>query len=45
MSSLQKTKEIENPTVGSKVMALESILMRFARFSRYLNYFNSDFDP
>jgi len=29
MSSFQNIKEIENPTVGSKVMALGWVLMRF----------------
>jgi len=29
MSSFQNTKEIENPMVGSKVMALGSVSMRF----------------
>jgi len=45
MSSFQNTKANEILTVRSKVMALESKLMRFARFSRYLNHFNSDFNP
>ena len=45
MSSFQNTKEIGNSTVESKVMALGSMLTRFAWFSGYLNCFNSDFDP
>ena len=45
MSSFQNTKEIENSTVGSKVMASGSMLMRFLRFSGYLNCFKFDFDP
>ena len=45
MSSFQNTKEIGNSMVESKVMALGSMLTRFARFSGYLNCFNSDFDP
>jgi len=45
MSSFYNTKEIEIPTVGSKVMALRSELMCFSQFSRYLNHFDSDFNP
>ena len=45
MSSFQNTKEIGNPTVRSKVMALGIVLTRFAQFSGYLNYFNFDFNP
>jgi len=45
MSSFQKSKEIENPTVESKVMASRIVLMYFSWFSVYLNYFNFDFDP
>ena len=45
MSSFQKTKENEIPTVGSKFMASGSELTHLACFSRYLNCFNSDFDP
>ena len=41
MSSFQKTKEKEIPTIESKFMALGSELTRSAWFSRYLNYFNS----
>ena len=44
MSCFHKTKEIENPTVGSKVMASGTVLMYFSRFSIYLNCFNFDFD-
>ena len=40
-----KTKELGNPTVEPKVMASGNKLMCFARFSRYLNHFNSNFDP
>ena len=39
MFSFQNIKEIGNTMVGSIVM------MHFARFSGYLNYFNSDFNP
>jgi len=45
MSSFQNTKEIENRTVGSKVMTSGSMLTCFVQFSGYLNRFNSDFDP
>ena len=45
MSNFQKTKEIKIPTVGSKVMTLGSILMRFSQFSQFLNCFNFNFDP
>ena len=45
MCSFWKAKELGNPTVGSKVMALGNELVCFAWFSRYLNRFNSDFDP
>ena len=45
MSSFQKAKEIKNPSVGSKVMTLGSVLMCFSQFSQYLNCFNCDFDP
>jgi len=45
MSSFQNTKEIENPTVGSNVMASGSVPTRFIQFSEYLNYFNFDFNP
>jgi len=31
--------------IGSKVMALGSILTHFLWFSRYLNHFNSNCDP
>ena len=44
MSSFQKTKVIEIPMVGSKVMALGSELTHFAQYSRYLNCFNFDFE-
>ena len=45
MSSFQNTKEIENITVGSNIMASRNELTRQTWFSRYLNRFNSDFDP
>ena len=45
MFSLHNTKEIGNPTVRSKVMALGSVPMCFSQFSQYLNRFNSDIDP
>ena len=45
MSSFQKTKVIEIPMVGSKVMALGSKLTRFAQYLVYLNCFNFDFEP
>ena len=45
MSSFHNTKEFDISIVGSKVMALGSELTHFAWFSRYLNRFNSDFDP
>ena len=45
IASYQKTKEIEIPTIGSKVMVLGSKLTCFALFLGYLNHFNSDFDP
>ena len=45
MSSFQNTWPLENQTVGLKVMASRSELMRQARFSRFLNCFNSNFDP
>ena len=45
MCSFWKAKELGNPMVGSKVMASGNELVRFARFSRYLNHFDSDFDP
>ena len=45
MSSFQNTNEIENPIAGSKVMALGTMLMRLAWFSRYLNSLNSNFNP
>ena len=45
MSSFQNTWPLENQTVGSKVMASRSKLMRQAWFSRFLNRFNSNFDP
>ena len=35
----------EIPTAGSQVMALRSEIMRPTQFLRYLNHFNSDFDP
>ena len=44
MFSFQNTKEIKIPMVGSKVMTSRSMLMRFSRFSQYLNRFNSNFD-
>jgi len=44
MSSFLNTKEI-NTMVRSKVMVSINVLMCFSQFSRYLNYFNSDFDP
>jgi len=45
LSSFQKTIEPENPMVGSKVMALGSVLMHSTWFLRYPNCFNFDFDP
>ena len=45
IASYQNTKEIEIPTVGSKVMASRIELTHFAQFSGYLNLFNSNFDP
>ena len=45
MCSFQNTKEIGNPMVGSKFLALGNNLTHFAQFSRYFNHFNSDFDP
>ena len=45
MSSFQNTWPLENQTVGLKVMASRSELMRQAWFSRFLNRFNSNFDP
>ena len=45
MYSFQNAKEIENLTIGLKVMASRSELVRFVWFSGYLNRFNSNFDP
>ena len=45
MCSFWKAKELGNPMVGSKVMALGNELVHFAQFSRYLNRFDSDFNP
>ena len=44
MCSFWNTKELENPMIGSKVMALRSEMTHFARFSRYFNCFNFDFN-
>ena len=45
MFSFQKIKEIEIPMVGLKVTASGSVLTCSTWFWRYLNHFNSDFDP
>ena len=45
MSSFHNTKEIANLMVRLKVMASGSVLTCFARFSGYLNRFNSNFNP
>ena len=45
MFSFQNTKDIAILIVRSQVMALGSELMHFARFPKYLNFFNSNFKP
>ena len=45
MSSFQNTWQNEIPMDGSKVMASRRKPTRLARFSRYLNRFNSNSDP
>ena len=45
MFSFWNTKEFENQTVGSKVMASRSEVTRFAQFSRYLHRFKPNSNP
>ena len=45
MCCFRKANELQNPMVGLKVMASGSELMHLTQFSRYLDGFDSDFDP
>ena len=45
MSSFHKAKELQNPTIGSKVMTSGRVLISFSQFSQHLNRLNSNFDP